>query len=108
MTELHKNAQPRKQAFYFPRAMGKIHPLSLENSRGQEERNLDAQAHFVVDRGAHVGADDVVRERGGVRCARTMLGWLQARKQPGHQGMSTTAREEREPAEVLPASVAEG
>jgi hypothetical protein len=45
-----------------------------------EERELDAQAHFVVDRGAEVGADYVFWERGGVRSAPGMLGWLQARK----------------------------
>jgi hypothetical protein len=45
-----------------------------------EERKQDAQAHFVVDRGADVGADDVFRERGSLRCAPGMLGWLQARK----------------------------
>ena len=45
-----------------------------------ERKEPDAQAHFVVDRGADVGADDVVRERGGVRCALHMLGWLQARE----------------------------
>jgi hypothetical protein len=34
--------------------------------RRMGERNQDAQAHYVVDRGADDGADYVVRERGGV------------------------------------------
>ena len=39
--------------------------------RRMEERKLDAQAHFVVDRGTDVGADYVFRERGGLRSQRS-------------------------------------
>src|ERR671920_1646847 len=53
------------------------------------------EAHNVVDHGADVGADDVVRERGGVRGQRTRG----MREGQGHHSLSRV-RKEREPTEV--------
>jgi hypothetical protein len=61
------------------------------------------EAYYVVDHGADVGADDVVRERGGVRGQRTR----RVREGPGHHSLSRIGKEP-EPTEVPADDVQEG